>query len=76
MSSAEAFIHASMTAPSLAILSRASSGVSPTGMYFLMAASLSCAASSVSFMREMRPRTSLRSRVSTVMPLRSNNFSE
>ena len=46
-----AFIQSSMTAPSLAIFISAASGVSPMGMYFLMAASLACAASSLSFMR-------------------------
>ena len=71
-----AFIQWSITAPSLAIFISAASGVSPTGMYFLMAASFACAASSLSFMRPMRPITSLRSSVSTVMPDFSSSFSE
>ena len=57
-------------------LESAASGVSPMGMYFLMAASLAWAASSLSDMRAMRPMTSLRSRVSTVMPDFSRSFSE
>src|ERR1700722_3151359 len=64
-------IQPSMTAPSFAILIRAESGTLPVDTYFLMADNLSCAASSVSFIFSMRPRTSDRSSVTTEMPLDS-----
>src|ERR1700679_628617 len=52
------FIQPSTTAPSLAILSSASSGTPEVVTYFLMAASLACAASSMSAILLMRPRIS------------------
>src|ERR1700744_1730665 len=69
MVQAVCFIHVSMTAPSLAIFMRASSGMPAVVTYCLMAASLACAASSVSFMRLMRPNISDRSMGSMEMPL-------
>jgi hypothetical protein len=49
---------------------------SADGDVLLDGGELGLAASSLSFMREMRPMTSERSRVSTVMPERSSSFSE
>ena len=70
------FIQPSITTPSLLILSSACSGVLFNGRYPLMALSLACTCSSASGSRAMRPKISLRSNVSTVMPLRSRSFSE
>ena len=70
------FIHPSITAPSLAILSSAPSGIPEVLTYFLMAASLACAASSVSFIRLMRPKISDRSIGSIEMPAVSKMRSE
>ena len=58
------FIQPSITAPSLAIFISASSGMPAVVTYSLIAASLACAASSLSFMRLMRPKISDRSIVS------------
>ena len=52
---AATFIHSSITAPSFDIFISAASGVLLMGMYFLIAASFACTASSLSFMRPMRP---------------------
>ena len=70
------FIQPSITAPSFAIFSSDSSGIPAVVTYFLIAASLACAASSLSFMRLMRPKISERSIVSMVMPLVSKMRSE
>ena len=70
------FIQPSITAPSFAIFISASSGMPDVVTYFLIAASLPCAASSLSFMRLMRPKISERSIVSIVMPLVSKMRSE
>ena len=70
------FIQPSTTAPSLAILSNAASGMPAVVTYFLIAASLACAASSLSFMRLMRPKISERSIGSTEMPAVSRMRSE
>src|SRR3569833_2438137 len=62
------FIQFSITAPSFAIFSSASSGIPCVVTYFLIADSFACAASSLSFIRLMRPKISDRSIVSVVVP--------
>ena len=75
MATSVAAIQWSTTAPSLAIFISAAAGTPLESTYFLIAASLACAASSLSFMRSMRPRTSERSSVSIEMPCASRIFS-
>ena len=76
MSMCACFIQPSITAPSLAIFNRAASAMPVVLTYCLIAANFAWAASSLSFMRLMRPKISDRSIVSTVMPLVSKIRSE
>ena len=70
-----AFIQSSTTAPNFAIFTSAACGMSVVVTYFRMELNFCTTESSLSFIRLMRPNTSLRSNVSTEIPLASRSFS-